>query len=83
MAHQLALSLVSGVFISGSAAYLGTLMLSRKMAVVAGPLGHLALPGAALALVYEFSLSLGRVSSDLAYSALDMGEILLQRFSER
>lgn len=59
MTHQLLLSLISGVFIAGAAAYLGTLMLSRRMAVVAGPLGHLALPGAALALVYGFSLSLG------------------------
>jgi ABC-type Mn2+/Zn2+ transport system permease subunit len=59
MTGQLALSLISGVFIAGSAAYLGTLMLSRKMAVVAGPLGHLALPGAALAIVYGFSISLG------------------------
>jgi zinc transport system permease protein len=59
MTHQILLSLVSGIFIAGSAAYLGTLMLSRRMAVVAGPLGHLALPGAALALIYGFSLSLG------------------------
>ncbi len=59
MTHQLVLSLISGVFIAGAAAYLGTLMLSKKMAVVAGPLGHLALPGAALALVYGFSISLG------------------------
>jgi ABC-type Mn2+/Zn2+ transport system permease subunit len=59
MIDQLSLSLISGVFVAGSAAYLGTLMLSRKMAVVAGPLGHLALPGAALALIYGFSLSLG------------------------
>jgi ABC-type Mn2+/Zn2+ transport system permease subunit len=59
MTSQLILSLISGVFIAGSAAYLGTLMLSKKMAVVAGPLGHLALPGAALALVYGFSISLG------------------------
>ncbi len=59
MNHQLILSLISGVFIAGAAAYLGTLMLSKKMAVVAGPLGHLALPGAALALVYGFSISLG------------------------
>lgn len=59
MNHHLLLSLISGAFIAGSAAYLGTLMLSRKMAVVAGPLGHLALPGAALALVYGFSISLG------------------------
>ncbi len=59
MAHQLIFSLTSGAFIAGSAAYLGTLMLSKKMAVVAGPLGHLALPGAALAIVYGFSISLG------------------------
>ncbi|MEJ2007326.1 MAG: metal ABC transporter permease [Acidobacteriota bacterium] len=59
MTYQLVLSLISGVFIAGAAAYLGTLMLSKKMAVVAGPLGHLALPGAALALVYGFSISLG------------------------
>ena len=59
MIYQLALSLISGIFIAGSAAYLGTLMLSRKMAVVAGPLGHLALPGAAMALIYGFSISLG------------------------
>ncbi len=59
MPNQLVLSLVSGIFIAGSAAYLGTLMLSRRMAVVAGPLGHLALPGAALGLIYGFSISLG------------------------
>lgn len=59
MPHQLVLSLISGVFIAGAAGYLGTLMLSKKMAIVAGPLGHLALPGAALALVYGFSISLG------------------------
>ncbi|HVB97812.1 MAG TPA: metal ABC transporter permease [Candidatus Dormibacteraeota bacterium] len=59
MTHQLVLSLISGVFIAGAAAYVGTLMLSRKMAVVAGPLGHLALPGAALGLIYGFNLSLG------------------------
>jgi len=59
MTDQLLLSLVSGIFIAGSAAYLGTLMLSKRMAIVAGPLGHLALPGAALALIYGFSLSLG------------------------
>jgi zinc transport system permease protein len=59
VADQLTLSLISGMCIAGSAAYVGTLMLSRRMAVVAGPLGHLALPGAALALIYGFSISLG------------------------
>jgi hypothetical protein len=50
MNSQLLLSLISGIFISGVAGYLGTLMLSRKMSVVAGPLAHLSLPGAAIAL---------------------------------
>ena len=59
MSYQLMLSLISGVFIAGSAAYLGTIMLSKKMTVVTDPLGHLALPGAALAMIYGFNLSLG------------------------
>jgi len=54
-----ALSLISGVVIGGAAGYLGTLMLSRRMALVAGPLGHLALPGMALALLWGFDVSIG------------------------
>ncbi|HTT08556.1 MAG TPA: metal ABC transporter permease [Gammaproteobacteria bacterium] len=53
------LSLISGVFIGGAAGYLGTLMLSRRMALVAGPLGHLTLPGIALALLWGFDVSVG------------------------
>jgi zinc transport system permease protein len=53
------LSLLSGVFIAGAAGYLGSLMLSRRMALVAGPLGHLTLPGIALALLFGFDVSLG------------------------
>jgi len=34
-------------------------MLSKRMALVAGPLGHLTLPGIALALLYGFDVSLG------------------------
>ncbi len=57
--HPLLLSLVSGIFIGGSAGYLGSLMLSRNMALVAGPLGHLTLPGIALAFLWGFDVSLG------------------------
>jgi ABC-type Mn2+/Zn2+ transport system permease subunit len=53
------LSLVSGISIGAAAGYLGTLMLSQRMALVAGPLGHLTLPGIALALVWGFDVSLG------------------------
>jgi len=57
--EQFLLSLITGIFIGGVAGYLGTLMLSKRMALVAGPLGHLALPGIALALLYGFDVSLG------------------------
>jgi len=53
------LSQISGVFIGGAAGYLGTLMLSRRMALVAGPLGHLTLPGIALALIWGLDVSVG------------------------
>jgi ABC-type Mn2+/Zn2+ transport system permease subunit len=59
MTYQLILTLISAIFISGIAAYLGTLMLSKKMSVVAGPLAHLAFPGVALALIFGFNISLG------------------------
>lgn len=59
MSEQFLLSLITGVFVGSTAGYLGSLMLSKKMALVAGPLGHLTLPGIALALLYGFDVSLG------------------------
>lgn len=53
------LALIIGLFLGGAAGYLGTLMLSQRMALVAGPLGHLTLPGIALALIFNFDVSLG------------------------
>ncbi len=52
-------SLVTAGIISAVASYVGTLMLGKRMALVAGPLGHLTLPGAALALLYNFDITLG------------------------
>ena len=66
--------LVTGVFISATAAYLGTLMLSRRMTLVAGPLGHLTLPGIALALLYGFDITLG------AFPFVIIGMILIWLF---
>jgi len=57
--NQFLLSLLSGIFIGGAAGFLGSLMLPRRMSLAAGPLGHLALPGIALALIYGFDISLG------------------------
>jgi len=71
MSYQLFLTLISGMFIGGVAGYLGTLMLSKKMSVVAGPLAHLALPGVAIALLWGFSISLG------AFPFVIIGAILI------
>jgi ABC-type Mn2+/Zn2+ transport system permease subunit len=59
MDQSLLLSLLAGMSIGGAAGYLGSLMLGRRMALVAGPLGHLTLPGIALALLYGYDVSLG------------------------
>jgi ABC-type Mn2+/Zn2+ transport system permease subunit len=53
------LALIMGALVGGVAGYLGTLMLSKRMALMAGPLGHLTLPGITLALLYNFDVSLG------------------------
>jgi len=77
MDFQLLLSLISGIFIGGITGFLGTLMLSKRMALVAGPLGHLALPGIALALIYNFDVSLG------AFPFIILGIILIWLFEIR
>ena len=68
MESQLILSLTAGIFIGGAAGYLGSLMLSKRMALVAGPLGHLTLPGIALALLYGFDVSFGYYSQMRAHT---------------
>lgn len=77
MSSQLILSLTSGIFISGVAGYLGTLMLSKKMSVVAGPLAHLAFPGVALALIFGFNISFG------VFPFVVLGAILIWLLEER
>lgn len=52
-------------------------MLSKRMALVAGPLGHLTLPGIALALIYGFDVSLG------AFPFVILGIILIWLFEMR
>jgi len=56
---KLILALTIGSFIGAAAGYLGTLMLSKRMSLVAGPLGHLTLPGIALAFLFDFDISIG------------------------
>ena len=63
MISQFNLSLITAVFIGGVAGYLGSLMVTKKMALVGGPLGHLALPGVALALIYHYNIFWGALLS--------------------
>lgn len=53
------LALIMGSFVGMAAGYLGTLMLSKRMVLVAGPLGHLTLPGIALAFLLGIDVSFG------------------------
>jgi ABC-type Mn2+/Zn2+ transport system permease subunit len=69
--------LISAIFVGGVAGYLGSLMLSRKMTIVVDPLSHLALPGVALALIFQKDISLG------AFLFLFFGAILIWFFEQR
>lgn len=75
--EQILSSLIFGIFIGGTAGYLGTLMLAKRMALVVCPLGHLALPGIALGLIYGFDVSLG------AFPFVILGIILIWLFEMR
>lgn len=77
MTEQFILSLISAICIGGAAGYLGSLMLSKRMALAAGPLGHLALPGVALALIYGFDISLG------AFPFVILGVVLIWLLEKR
>ncbi|WP_292460596.1 metal ABC transporter permease [Methanothermococcus sp.] len=74
---QFILSVITVVFIGGIAGYLGSLMLTKRMALVAGPIGHLALPGVALALVYNFNIFFGALFS------IGVGALIIWLFSLR
>ncbi|MCK5539182.1 MAG: metal ABC transporter permease [Bacteroidales bacterium] len=71
MTSQLLYSLIAAISIGGVAGYLGSLMLQKRMSLAAGPLGHLAFPGVALAIIYDFDVSLG------AFPFIILGIILI------
>lgn len=52
-------AVVVGAAVGSVAGYIGSLMVSKRMALMAGALGHLTLPGIALALLFGFDVSLG------------------------
>jgi ABC-type Mn2+/Zn2+ transport system permease subunit len=52
-------SLITGVFVGLAAGYLGSLMVLEKMALVGDALSHVALPGLALGIVFNFNPFIG------------------------
>jgi len=59
MTETLAFSLIIGISVGFSAGYLGSLMVLEKMALVGDALSHVALPGIALGILYNFDPLLG------------------------
>lgn len=59
MTPVLVLSLIIGIFVGLSAGYLGSLMVLKRMALVGDALSHVALPGLALGILFNFSPFIG------------------------
>jgi ABC-type Mn2+/Zn2+ transport system permease subunit len=51
--------LIVGVFVGSTAGYLGSIMVSRRMALVGDALSHVALPGLALGILFNFNPFIG------------------------
>ena len=75
--EKILLAVMMTISIGTVAGYLGTLMLSKRMSLVGGPLGHLTLPGITLALIYGFDVSIG------AFAMLVLAIILIWLFEKR
>jgi len=56
---QLLYAILTSACVGGVAGYIGSLMVTKRMALMGGALGHLTLPGIAFALAYGFDVSLG------------------------
>ena len=74
MGNQFLFSLISGIFVGGVAGYLGSLMLTKRMALVGDALGHVALPGMGLALLFGIDVFFG------AFAFLLLGIFLIWIF---
>ena len=74
---ELILALIIGTVVGGVAGYLGTLMVTKRMSLMGGALGYMALPGIALALIYGFDISIG------ALVFLAFGVVLIWLFERK
>lgn len=65
------LQIITGIFVGLAAGYLGSFMILRRMALVGDALSHVALPGLALALLFNLNPFLG------AFAALFIGIVVI------
>ena len=56
---ELLYGLILGVFVGSAAGYLGSIMISKHMALVGDALSHVALPGLALGILFNFNPFIG------------------------
>ena len=70
MTESAAYGLVAGIFVGFAAGYVGSLMVLKRMALVGDALSHVALPGLALGILFNFNPFLG------AFAFLFAGAIL-------
>lgn len=68
---QFVSALILGGVIGSVAGYIGSLMVTKRMTLMGGALGHLTVPGITLALLYGFDVSLG------AFIFLSVGILLI------
>jgi len=59
MTESAAYGLVAGIFVGFAAGYVGSLMVLKRMALVGDALSHVALPGLALGILFNFNPFLG------------------------
>ena len=59
MSEELLYGLIVGLFVGSAAGYLGSIMISKHMALVGDALSHVALPGLALGILYNFNPYMG------------------------
>src|SRR5689334_13634418 len=69
-------SLFTSAFVAAAAAYLGSLMLTRRMTLVGDAMGHVALPGMGAALLLGLDASIG------AFFALALATLFIWKIRE-
>ncbi len=59
MAYTILYGIIVGAFVGSAAGYLGSIMISKHMALVGDALSHVALPGLALGILFNFNPFIG------------------------